>query len=461
MISTRQGARFAKPPNIVVFFTDQQRWDTTGAHGNPLELTPHFDAMAANGTHAEFAFTPQPLCVPARACIQTGLHASATGIYRPGIGLSPGQRTVAHYLNEAGYDTALIGKWHLGGAKGSAVPEPSRGGYRYWLGSESLISGCDGYRTILYDNDNAAHELPGFRSDAVADAAIRYLSGRQGQARPFYLFLSLIEPHQQNERDEYAAPAVFRDRYHGRWTPPDLAALPGTAHMQLSAYYALVRKADEALGRVHDALISLGLADDTVVFFTSDHGNHFNTRNPGCKRSCHESSIRVPLAVTGREFNSGGRLKELVSLLDIPATILDLAGVPVPSHWHGRSLLPLVNRTAADWPQERLIQTSVAEVGRAIRTKRWKYGVTAEGLNPKEHNGSPSYVETSLYDLRQDPYELRNLAGVPGLRGMADQLKRLLIRRMAEAGEETPEIRPAPVQMTYAGFNYPAEELSP
>src|SRR5450759_1644084 len=122
-----------KQPNVIVFFTDQQRWDTTGVHGNPLELTPNFDRMATEGTHARYAFTCQAVCGPARASLQTGMYATQTGCFRNGIALPSSAQTLAYYFNAAGYHTGYIGKWHL--ADTDPVPEQLRGGYQYWLAS--------------------------------------------------------------------------------------------------------------------------------------------------------------------------------------------------------------------------------------------------------------------------------------------------------------------------------------
>jgi arylsulfatase A-like enzyme len=113
-----------KRPNVIVFFTDQQRWDTTGVHGNPLELTPNFDRMAQRGTHVYNAITCQPVCAPARASLQTGLYATRTTVYRNGIALPGDQKTLAHYFGAAGYRTGYIGKWHLAG-QGSHSPRPT------------------------------------------------------------------------------------------------------------------------------------------------------------------------------------------------------------------------------------------------------------------------------------------------------------------------------------------------
>ncbi len=169
-------------PNVVVFFTDQQRWDSLGANGNPLDLTRTLDRMAQRGTHVLHAFTPQPVCAPARAVLQTGRYPTATGVYRNQIALPRDVPTLAHHFTAAGYATGYIGKWHL--ADRDPVPPEQRGGYQYWLAANTLE----------------------FHSD---------------------------EPHHQNHRDDYPAPDGYAERYTGRWTPPDLATLGGSSQQHL------------------------------------------------------------------------------------------------------------------------------------------------------------------------------------------------------------------------------------
>ena len=429
-------------PNVVVFFTDQQRWDTTGIHGNPMGLTPNFDAMAQAGTHVANSITCQPVCGPARSCLQTGLYATNTGCFRNGIPLQQSSRTLAHHFADAGYQTGYIGKWHLyeRGVEGP-VPEEHRAGYQYWLASNVLEFTSDAYHTVMYDNDNQPVSLPGYRVDALTDAAIRYVDGHRQD--PFFLFVSYVEPHHQNHIDDYPPPDGYRERYTGGWVPPDLAALGGSAHRHLGGYYGMVKRLDEALGRTVDALKSLDLLDDTVLMYTSDHGSHFKTRNSEYKRSCHESSVRVPTAFRGPGFRGGGRIDELVSLVDLPPTLLDSAGIPVPEEMEGRSILPLTRGERDGWPEEAFIQISEAQVGRAVRTQRWKYCVDAPGEPGGARPGSERYVEQYLYDLEADRYELTNLIGFESHRGVADAMQKRLVRRMVMAGEPEPKVEPA------------------
>jgi arylsulfatase A-like enzyme len=205
-----------------------------------------------------------------------------------------------------------------------------------------------------------------------------------------------------------------------------------------------VKRLDEAYGRLLDALKSLDLRDNTIVLFTSDHGSHFRTRNSEYKRSCHESSIRVPTALTGPGFDGGGRLSQLVSLIDLPPTLLDAAGLPVPEGLDGRSILPLTRGETAGWPDDLFVQISEAQVGRAIRTHRWKYSITAPEGQGNRRIGSDVYVEDCLYDLLADPYELINLIGIQSHAEVTRVMRERLLRRMAEAGEAPPTIEAAP-----------------
>jgi len=426
-------------PNVIVFFTDQQRWDTTGVHGNPLDLTPNFDRMAQRGTHVTRAFTPQPVCGPSRACLQTGMYATTSGCFRNDIPLPTGATTPGQSFDTAGYATGYIGKWHL--ADEEPVPEAKRGGYDFWLAANALEFSSDVYHTVLYNNDNQPTRLPGYRVDALTDAAVRYIDEHQHQ--PFFLFLSFLEPHHQNHRDDYPAPDGYRERYIERWMPPDLAALGGSTHQHIAGYYGMVKRLDEALGRLLDALKSLELLDSTIVVFTSDHGCHFRTRNAEYKRSCHESSIRVPLALHGPGFDGGGQIRNLVSLIDLPPTLLDAAGLPIPPQMQGRSLLSLLRHEPHNWPDDVFVQISEAQLGRSVRTQRWKYAVTAPHKDGWQDAASDQYVEEFLYNLQADPYELNNLVGRESHHEVAAVLRERLIRRMIEAGELEPIIEPA------------------
>lgn len=432
-------------PNILIFFTDQQRWDCSGLHGNPLDLMPNFDRLAQAGTHVANCFTCQPVCGPARACIQTGQYATTNGTWHNGIPLTRDVPVLAELFNEAGYDTGYIGKWHLSDSREGPVPEEERGGYSYWLASNVLEFTSNAYETVMWDNDDNEVSLPGYRVDACADAMIRYIA--EPRENPFMLMTSFIEPHHQNHIDDYPPPDGYRERYANRWVPPDLAALGGTTQQHLGGYYGMVKRLDEALGRVYDALKSLRILDNTVILFFTDHGCHFKTRNGEYKRSCHESSIRLPCMLHGGPFTAGGQIDQLVSLVDLPPTLLDVAGIDIPDHMQGRSILPLVERTEAqEWPGEVYFETSEEAVGRGIRTADWKYHVEADREHCDDHGGASEYREAFLYDLNADPYELCNLIGLESHRGLCDELQERLQQRIEATGQARIEIQPAEVR---------------
>ena len=435
-------------PNIIVFFTDQQRWDTTGVHGNPLNLTPNFDRMARQGTHFATAISPQPVCGPCRSVMQTGMYATQNGCFTNGIPLGPSHRTIAECFNNAGYETGYIGKWHLANHESfGPVIQEERGGYKYWFGANLLEFVSDAYDTRLYDNENNEHRLPGYRVDALTDAAIRYVDSVKDQ--PFFLFLSFLEPHHQNHIDAYPAPDGYEENYYGRWLPPDLQELGGSSRLHLPGYYGMVKRLDEALGRLLDALKSMGIQDNTVILFTSDHGNHFKTRNGEYKRSCHESSVHVPMAAIGPGFTGGGEIRQPVSLVDVPPTLLDVAGIKLPDQMQGRSVLPLIRNRASEWPEEAFIQISESQVGRALRTSRWKYCVTAPAADPDNDPAADVYEEQFLYDLQTDPYELHNLISYRSHATIAGELRERLLQRIAEVEGKRPTIKPPDQYVTY------------
>lgn len=435
-----------KPPNVIVFFTDQQRWDTCGAHGNPLDLTPNFDRLANRGTHIDASITCQPVCGPARSCLQTGLYATQTGSWRNGVPLDKNLTTIAQLYNKAGYKTGYIGKWHLG-TRDDYVPVEERGGYDYWLATNLLEFHSDAYDCNLWNDENEQVKLPGYRVDAMTDAVIRYVDEKSKEDKPFFLFTSYLEPHHQNHVDDYPPPDGYRERYTGKWIPPDLQQLGGSSGQHLGGYLGMIKRLDEGLGRIMDALKSLNLDEDTIILYTADHGCHFKTRNSEYKRSGHEASVRVPTAFCGAEFDGGGRRQEVTSLVDLVPTLLDACGIEPPDHMPGRSLMPILRGESSDWEQEAFIQISESQVGRALRTSRWKYGAVAEEADGETESRADRYTESYLYDLHSDPYELQNLIGFASHKAVKIRLKDKLLNAMERAGESRPEIVDHPIDM--------------
>ena len=424
--------------NVIIFFTDQQRWDTLGLNGNPMGLTPNLDRLARQGTFFKEAVTPQPVCGPARSCIQTGQYATTTGVHKNGPGLKPRGPRLAGLFKKAGYRTGYIGKWHLSEGSGSgAVPKKNRGGYDDWLAGNciELVSGP--YSAQLWDEQDNPVQLPGYRSDALTDAAIRYIRERsQEPEQPYLLCLSFLEPHHQNTDDSYPAPHGMERDYMGKWLPPDLQALGGSSAQHWAGYCAMVKRLDDGLGRIMDALESLNQADETVVVFISDHGCHFKTRNAEYKRSPHESSVRIPFAIWGPQWNGGGEHTCPASLVDLAPSLLETAGIPVPRTMQGTSLLPVTKGKTDHLPDESYIQfgDGFLPPGRALRTSRWKYAVTASARY-KGKPTAPTYSETALYDLRTDPYELTNLVHSKVHADVRTAFRARLRQRMKAVGE--------------------------
>jgi arylsulfatase A-like enzyme len=387
----------------------------------------------------EYAFTPQPVCGPARAALQTGLYPSAVGCYRNGVPLPRDATTIAGRFGAAGYHTAYIGKWHL--ASRDPVPPDERGGYQTWLAANRLEWTSHPYDTRLFDNDGQEVRLPGYRTDALIDAAIRHIDRAAGS--PFFVFLSLLEPHHQNDVDQYVAPAGYEELYGHGWCPDDLRTLVGSSRQHLPGYLGMVKRIDEGLGRLLDALHSRGLDEDTIVLYASDHGCHFRTRNHEYKRSCHEASIRIPMAAQGPYFDGRGVVSELVTLLDVPTMLADAAGIELPSGVAGRRLAggeaqnSLCGGPSVPGAHDEgiLIQITEEEVGRALRTRRWKYAVTAPDADTQRTGSASRYYERHLYDLEADPWELRNLIADPAYDATRARLRAELLARMAAAGE--------------------------
>ena len=223
-----------KRRNIVFYFSDQQRWDTLGCYGQKLPVTPHLDELAREGTRFENAFTCQPVCGPARACLQSGMYATQTGCYRNDIELPLDIHPLATHFRQAGYETAYVGKWHLASNENKglcyatkAVPEERRGGYLdYWMAADVLEFTSHGYNGYVYDGQGQKHEFVGYRADCINNYAIDFLHQRTRED-PFFLFISQIEPHHQNDHHRFEGPDGSKRRFAGYEVPGDLVGTQG------------------------------------------------------------------------------------------------------------------------------------------------------------------------------------------------------------------------------------------
>jgi arylsulfatase A-like enzyme len=437
-------------PNIILYLADQFRSDFIGANGPDGSLTPNLDALAARGKQFTHAVTNQPVCAPARSVLLTSRYATETGVWHNGLALGQSLPTLATELRKAGYTANLIGKWHLapgaeaaGGGPGFVKPEFRGGFLDLWEGANALEHTSHPYEGTIFDAEGKEITYKDeYRVDFITDRSERFL--REKHDKPFFLFISQLEPHQQNDMQRPIGPKGSVERFANSNAPEDLRALPGTWQAQLPDYYGCCESIDASVGRVRRILEEEHLAENTIFVFISDHGCHFMTRNQEYKRSTHNSSIRIPLIIDGPGFEGAQQIPELVGIINVTPTLLEAAGVPVPASMKGQSVLPLLNDPKARqaWPNKELIQISESMTGRAIRTPGWTYCVADTSGQTKEP-AAATYHEYQMYDQRADPNELVNLAGRKEYRAKADELREELKKLLASAGENEPEIVPA------------------
>ena len=472
----------AARPNVILVISDQFRWDCVGAMGiNPMNLTPNLDAMASRGVLFRNAFCNQPVCAPARATMFTGTYPAKHGVWRNAIGLAEDAATFPKVMKQAGYSTNFIGKWHLGPPSGEAAapaagappqtpgantpygrgPAPAvripplatrgpvkrehRGGFLdLWEGANELEWTSHAYEGDLYDGDGKAiHFENRYRADFMTDRAQLFLRSQAARS-PFLLCLSYLEVHHQNDKDTYDPPKEYAGRYPNPYIPGDLRALPGSWPSQLGDYYACVAKMDEIMGTLRKMLVETGLDRNTIVMFTSDHSNHFRTRNAEYKRSPHESSIHIPLVIEGPGFNRGLEISELVSQIDYAPTLLTACGLQAPQSMQGRNFMRLLDRKTEPWRNEVYIEISEFITGRCLRTPQYTYAIsTPKAPGWRAAANAEKYVEYMLYDNLADPHQLVNLAGRTPYQQVTADLRKRMLARMKESGDPAATIEPS------------------
>ena len=432
--------------NIVFYFTDQQRWDTCGCFGQPLNITPNLDELAKEGVKFDNAFSPQPVCGPCRALFQTGKYPTETGCFRNNIMLPANVKTLGSYIEEAGYETAYIGKWHLASDGElekkptidhtiTAIPKELRGGYTgFWRAADVLEFTSHGYDGYVFDENNNRIDFKGYRADCITDLALDFFD-QYDKKKPFFMTISQIEPHHQNDHNHYEGPEGSKEKYKNFVLPHDLEVLKGNAAEEYPDYLGQCASLDENLGRLVERLKKEGLYDNTVIIFASDHGSHFKTRNTDShlngyddyKRTCHDGALHVPLVIAGGPYKGGVAVEELVSTESLPKTILALAGVDVGDAMIGENLLDVVEKKNDNRPNQVFAQISESRVGRCVRTPDYLYSVYAPGVNGGEAAASDTYADDFLYDLKADPWQLKNVVADPAYaQAKADMRKRLL-----------------------------------
>jgi arylsulfatase A-like enzyme len=430
-------------PNLLVVLTDQQRWDTLGAYGCPMDLTPNLDALAREGCTVEQAISPQPLCGPFRAAFQTGKYATETGVWRNSMPLPAEESTLADCVRAAGYEAGFVGNWHLAGTFDEPVGPERRGGYDdYWVGADIAEFTTQPTSGRLFDADGEPVTFDRYRADAFTDLALEAV---ETLSEPFLLVVSYVEPHNQNDQWTFVAPDGYADRHEKNpYVPSDLDGRPGDWYSELPDYYGMVERLDECVGRLLEGLDREGVREETVVAYASDHGCHFRTRPGEYKRTSHESAVRVPAVFAGPGFRERGDVDRVASLVDVVPTLLDAAGIDIPPAVHGESLLPAADGETAD-DADAFVQVSESQIGRALRTDRYKYAVAAPSRDGwRSGSGdqrSDVYVERYLYDLARDPHERVNLVSHPEYREVAQRLRDRLVERIATVEGDSPEVR--------------------
>ncbi len=431
-------------PNIIFILSDDQRWDTLGVYGNKDIKTPNLDALAKSGALFTNGYVAAPLCCPSRAAFLTGLYPHQTGVITNGRGhttIPDGVKTIPQYLNDAGYLTGFVGKWHIDG-------DPMKYGFKdvpVYLPSgaskhkDPLLIVGDETKTLPGevkandDKEDEYHSKPaqqlkieGMITPIFADAAIKFLDKHKSDR--FFLWLATTAPHLPYYNDP-----MFP------YEKSKLSAPPGWVEKNFSdadwaGYYSTISHLDEHLGRVLNKLRELGLDKNTVVIFTSDNGFMMGSHGRFGKAIWYEESVRVPWAIKWNEkIKPGTTIKTPIVSTDLLPTVLDIAGVKIPKNYEGVSALAALN--VKKGAVRKIVYSEVKQVGKGQKKKlkKQKKQKKKEGKAMKESGvtlkdfistgmhwqmvktDAAKYVWTEnetemLYDLKKDPGEFTNVA---------------------------------------------------
>ncbi len=425
--------------NIVLYFSDQQRFDTINE-----KVTPNIYNMLDESIFMDNCYTMQPVCGPARACIQTGVYASENDCYINGISLKKDEEnTLAKCLNKQNYNTSYIGKWHLASDTDGhnphnnlqikAVPNELRGGYNdYWLVADCLEFTSDINGGFLFDKNNNRVDFQGVRSDCINNFATDYIKNYDSD-KPFFLMVSQLEPHQQNGKGTFQCVEGEDIQFQDYPYPEDLVGLKGDYKAEFAHYLACCKRLDQNFADFVKAIKDKGIWNDTIIIYTSDHGCHFKTRNFEYKRSCHNASTHIPFIMTGGGLEKidackkyiGKHFDGLVSLLDVTSTILDFANTPIPQNYRSKSIAQMLND---DKGRDHIfLQISESQLGRAIITDKYTYSVKKPFSLGLQNATSKWYKQDLLYDNEKDKAQHKNLINKTEYRQVAKQLKELLL----------------------------------
>lgn len=445
-------------PNIIVILVDDMRFDEVGAAGHPYIQTPNIDRIAAEGAHFQNSFTVNPLCSPSRATLLTGQHAHYHGITDnlARNELSHQLETFPQRLQENGYDTAFIGKWHMGN------DDTARPGFTTWAGMRGQGEALD----PTFNLNGERTRIEGYVTDILHDLSIDFVNAeRQG---PFMLYLShkALHPNVFQADDGSAAELpegqtrsgfIAADRHMGMYADaqpprrpnfgiapldkpalmrqindlPPLGTNTVTSNKTIRERHEMLMAIDEGLGRLLNELEASKKLDNTVVIVTSDHGYWYGEHGLGAeRRMSYEEGIRVPLMVRyPKVISAGTKPDDMVLTLDLAPTMIEFADLEQTKVRHGRSYLPLLEgKKVEDWRKSFMIEyysdtvfERMDHMGyKAVRTDRYKY-IRYEDLENMDE----------LYDLVADPYELKNIINDNGSAEIVDDMDLELDRLIA------------------------------
>ena len=407
----------ASRPNVLFLITDQQGLDTLSAYGCPGVHTPHLDRLAASGVSFMQSHSTNPVCSPARSSMFTGRMPSETGVVKNGLPIREDIPNMGQLLGQEGYDSVYVGKWH--------VPQSYT---RFIPGFEVIPVGNNGHGTLL--------------DRSVSRACEGYLRNRSG-SDPFLMVASFLQPHDicqwtsmhKQAPDKLPYPEIADELPplppNFKFDPQEPKSVANQRKSQRTdwselqwryyvwSYYRMVEEVDAEIGRVLQALEDSGQAENTVVVFTSDHGEGRGRHQMIVKNYLYEEALKVPLIVSapGRIGEGVQDNEHLVSGIDILPTVCDFVGVKIPSDITGSNLRPLLEgRSNGPWREYAMaeVKLTTPTPGYALRTPDYKYIV---------HKGDP--VE-QLFDMRDDPGETKNLAGDSSSSGVLAEHRKLL-----------------------------------
>lgn len=446
----------ARAPNVIWVFGDQMRAQAMSHRGDPNVHTPNLDRLAREGMRFDAAVAGAPWCCPFRAALLTGLYPHQCGVIQTPQRLNPALPTLTKPFRAAGYHTAYVGKWHLGGSNDREhyIPPEERGGFDYWVGYEN---NNNAYETYVYGGgDETPRRLPGYETDALTDILVAHLEAHSrrrdpgGAYQPFFAVLSVQPPH-----DPYLPPASPAPYLSGHRSPASIVFRPNVPHVRrlreraaldLDGYYGMIENLDWNVGRLREALRRLDLDRETWIVFFSDHGDMVGSHGQWYKSSPWEEAIRIPFIVargSAGEYCRTGMCDAPLNHVDIAPTTLGLCGIPIPDSLTGhdysnRCLKPRDRGGPAPNPAEEPDSAYLQQIPRKMypRTvnKSWRGVAMRDGWKYIAMPGQ----DWLLHDTLQDPYEMANWAHDLAFREQRIRCLRRLRRWIEETGDDFP-----------------------